>query len=447
MQDEKMGTKSIPKLMLELSIPSIIAQIINVLYNIVDRIYIGRMEGVGDLALTGVGVTFPILMIISAFTGFAGAGGAPLAAIELGKKEKENAEKILGNSTFLLLVFSIILMFFFFIFQKPLLYMFGASDNTIEYAIQYLSIYLFGTVFVQLSVGLNPFISCQGQAKIAMLSVLIGAIINIVLDPIFIFYFNLGVKGAAIATILSQFCSAVWVVKFLTSKKSIMCIKLNNMKPNNDIIKKIASLGISPFIMASTESLITIVLNSGLQKYGGDLYVGSMTILQSVMQLVFVPIQGFTQGVQPIISYNYGAKKHYRVKLTVRYMMIVSCTLTTIACLLTTRFPLVFGSLFTTKKELLEIVGKAMPIYMAGIFMFGMQMACQSTFLGLGQAKASLFLASLRKIILLMPLAIILPKFTNNVMSIYYAEPISDIISASTAFILFIILRKKILSD
>lgn len=442
-QNEKMGTMPIPKLMLQLAIPSIIAQIINVLYNIIDRIYIGHMKDVGDLALTGVGVTFPIIMIISAFSYFVGAGGAPLAAIQLGKQEKAKAEKILGNGTVLLLIFSILLTLFFFQFQRPLLSLFGASEQTMTYAIDYLSLYLLGTIFVQISLGLNPFISSQGQAKIAMLSVLIGAITNIVLDPIFIFYFNMGVKGAALATVISQALSAIWIIVFLASKKSAIQIKLPYLKPSFPIIMSIASLGISPFIMMSTESFINIVFNNSLQEYGGDLYVGSMTILQSVMQLVVIPIQGFTQGVQPIISYNYGAGKLDRVNITIKYTLSISLLLTCIACLLTTQFPMAFGQLFTNKEELLHIVTKMMPIFMSGIFLFGLQMGCQSTFLGLGEAKISLFLAVLRKIILLIPLVLILPRIFHTVTSIYYAEPISDIISALTAFIAFLLLRRK----
>lgn len=442
-QDEKMGTTPIPKLMLQLAIPSIIAQIINVLYNIIDRIYIGHMKEVGDLALTGVGVTFPIIMMISAFSYFVGAGGAPLAAIQLGKQQKEKAEQILGNGTTLLLIFSILLTLFFFQFQRPLLTLFGASDQTMPYAIDYLSLYLLGTIFVQVSLGLNPFISSQGQAKTAMLSVLIGAITNIVLDPIFIFYFNMGVKGAALATIISQALSAIWIIVFLTSNKSAIKIRYRHLKPNLPIIISIASLGISPFIMMSTESFINIVFNNTLQIYGNDLYVGSMTILQSVMQLVVIPIQGFTQGVQPIISYNYGAGKLERVNKTIKYTLSISLLLTCISCILTTQFPMIFGQLFTNKEELLHIVTKMMPIFMSGIFLFGLQMGCQSTFLGLGEAKISLFIAVLRKIILLIPLVLILPKIFHSVTSIYYAEPISDIISALTAFVAFLILKRK----
>lgn len=444
--EQRLGTLPIPKLMISLAIPSVIAQIINVLYNIVDRIYIGHMADVGDIALTGVGVTFPIIMLISAFSYFVGSGGAPLASIQLGRQNKEKAEQILGNGTSLLILFSIVLTLFFFFFKTPLLYLFGASNSTIIYANDYLDIYLLGTIFVQLSLGLNLFISSQGQAKTAMLSVLIGAVTNIVLDPIFIFGLHMGVRGAAIATVISQAFSAIWVVSFLTSKRSAIRIRLRYLKPDFEIVKHIASLGISPFIMQSTESLINIVLNHSLQLYGGDIYVGSITIIQSVMQLIVVPIQGFTQGVQPIISYNFGASQFDRVKKTFFYTVITTFLLTTLSCILTTKFPTFFARFFTDKESLIFIVGEVMPIFMSGIFMFGIQMGCQTAFMGLGQAKISLFLALLRKVILLVPLAILLPLIYGTVTSIYYAEPISDILSATIAGILFFVTRKKILS-
>ena len=444
--EQRLGTLPIPKLMISLAIPSVIAQIINVLYNIVDRIYIGHMADVGDIALTGVGVTFPIIMLISAFSYFVGSGGAPLASIQLGRQNKEKAEQILGNGTSLLILFSIVLTLFFFFFKTPLLYLFGASNSTIIYANDYLDVYLLGTIFVQLSLGLNLFISSQGQAKTAMLSVLIGAVTNIVLDPIFIFGLHMGVRGAATATVISQAFSAIWVVSFLSSKRSVIRIRLRYLKPDFEIVKHIASLGISPFIMQSTESLINIVLNHSLQLYGGDIYVGSMTIIQSVMQLIVVPIQGFTQGVQPIISYNFGASQFERVKKTFFYTVITTFLLTTLSCILTTKFPTFFARFFTDKESLIFIVGEVMPIFMSGIFMFGIQMGCQTAFMGLGQAKISLFLALLRKVILLVPLAILLPLIYGTVTSIYYAEPISDILSATIAGILFFVTRKKILS-
>ena len=305
---------------------------------------------------------------------------------------------------------------------------------------------MLGTIFVQLSLGLNLFISSQGQAKTAMLSVLIGAVTNIVLDPIFIFGLHMGVRGAAIATVISQAFSAIWVVSFLTSKRSAIRIRLRYLKPDFEILKHIASLGISPFIMQSTESLINLVLNHSLQLYGGDIYVGSMTIIQSIMQLIVVTIQGFTQGVQPIISYNFGASQLDRVKKTFFYTVITTFLLTTLSCILTTKFPTFFARFFTDKESLIFIVGEVMPIFMSGIFMFSIQIGCQTAFMGLGQAKISLFLALLRKVILLVPLAILLPLIFGTVTSIYYAEPISDILSATMAGILFLVTRKKILS-
>lgn len=444
-KDTRLGTESIPKLMFQLAVPSVVAQLINVLYNIVDRIYIGRIPEVGHLALTGVGVTFPILTLISAFSSFVGAGGAPLAAISLGKGEHKRAEQILGNSFSMLLIFSVALTMIFQLSKEPLLYMFGASDNTIGYAVDYITIYLWGTIFVQIALGLNLFITSQGQARTAMLSVLIGAVINIILDPICIFVLDMGVQGAAIATVFSQAVSAAWVLHFLYSQKSSIRIRSCYMKLSGKIVKSISMLGVSPFIMSATESAISIVLNHGLQTYGGDLYVGSMTILQSVMQLLSIPIGGFTQGVQPIISYNFGAEKFDRVKKTAKLLISFTFLLSFSFTLLTLLFPGAFGALFTSQTELLDLVKKVMPIYMFGMLIFGLQNGCQSIFLGLGQAKISIFLALLRKVFLLIPLAIILPRFFG-VMGIYYSEPIADITSATTAIILFLVSIRKILS-
>ena len=430
-QDGRLGTEKIGKLMLELALPSVLAQIVNVLYNIVDRIYIGRIPDVGSLALTGVGVTFPIITIISAFAGFASGGGAPLAAIALGQKNRERAEKILGSSTSLLLFFSVLLMAFFFVFQTPLLYLFGASDNTIGYASTYISIYLVGTVFVELAVGLNTFISCQGHARTAMCSVLIGAVVNIGLDPVFIFVLHMGVSGAALATVLSQALSAAWVLRFLTSKKSGIRLSLRTMKPDFAILGSVMALGISPFIMSATESAITIVMNHGLQTYGGDLYVGSMTILQSVLQ--------------PIISYNFGAGQFDRVRQTIRRMIAITFTATFVYVVFAMLRPALFAGLFTTDPELIAIVAKVLPVYIAGMAIFGLQSGVQSSFLGLGQAKISLFIALLRKVILLIPLALILPHFFG-VMGVYYAEPIADVCSVVTAVTLFLCNIWKILS-
>lgn len=444
-REKRLGTAPLGKLIFQLALPGILAQLINVLYNMVDRMYIGHIPEAGATALTGLGVCLPIIVLISAFSAFAGMGGAPLAAIQLGRGDKGRAEKILGNATTMLITCSIVLTIFFSIFKEPILYAFGASEETIGYALDYINIYLVGTIFVQLALGLNTYISCQGNAKIAMFSVLIGAVLNIVLDPIFIFSMNMGVKGAALATIISQAVSAIWVVSFLISKKSVIRIKKENLKPDWKIVGSVCALGISPFVMQSTEALVTIVLNSGLQKYGGDLYVGSLTILQSVMQLTIVPVNGMTQGVQPVISYNYGAGNFERVKKTFKIVLIADLTVTVVACLLTQFIPGVFASIFTDEAPLIALVEEVMPIFFAGIWIFGVQMACQSTFMGMGQAKVSLFLALLRKIILLIPLAMILPKFFD-VQGIYYAEPVADIVAALTTGVVFLVMSKKLLS-
>ena len=446
MKENKLGAAPLGKLMVSLAVPAVAAQLINVLYNIVDRIYIGHIAGYGDLALTGVGVTFPIITLISAFSAFAGMGGAPLASIQLGKGNYERAEKILGNSAGMLVIFSVFLTLFFSVFKTPILYAFGASDATIPYALSYISIYLAGTIFVQFALGLNMFISGQGAAKTAMLSVLIGAVINICLDPILIFAMGMGVKGAAVATVISQAVSAAWVVRFLTSKKSVLRLRGKNMHLKRDIVGQIAGLGVSPFIMQSTESLVSITLNSGLQKYGGDIYVGTMSIMTSVMQFIIIPIQGITQGVQPIISYNYGAGNKDRVKGAFTRLILVSLAGTMVLGGIAVLAPEVYAGIFTSNKELEALTCQVMPVYFLGITIFGIQAACQGTFLALGQARVSLFIALLRKIILLIPLAVILPRFMG-VIGIYRAEPIADILSVVTTGILFYITAKNILRN
>jgi putative MATE family efflux protein len=435
--DEKLGCAPLGRLMLGMALPSVAAQLINVLYNIVDRVYLGHIPGYGELALTGVGVTAPILMVISAFSAFVGMGGAPQASMKLGKKKYDEAEKILGSSVMLLLVFSVVLTVVFQVIKTPVLYAFGASDNTILYAREYITIYLCGTVFVQLSLGLNTYISGQGSARVAMLSVLIGAIINIALDPVFIFALNMGVGGAALATVLSQAVSAVWVLRFLTSDKSVIRIRRKYIRFDRSTMLGIASLGISPFIMQSTESIVMITLNSGLQKYGGDLYVGTMSIMTSIMQLIIVPVQGFTNGVQPIISYNYGAGNISRVKGTFVRMLCVSLAGTILLAGSVVLSPRMFAVLFSSNEELISLTCRYMPVYFFGIIIFGIQVSCQSTFLALGQAKVSLFIALLRKVVLLIPLAVILPKFMG-VAGIYRAEPVADILSVTVTSILFI---------
>ncbi|MBP3588569.1 MAG: MATE family efflux transporter [Clostridia bacterium] len=444
---ELLATAPLWPLMLKLALPAVVAQLVNLLYNIVDRIYIGRMPETGQLALTGLGLTFPVILSISAFSAMVGSGGAPIAAIFLGKQDKDSAQKVLGNGVFLLLVFSVCLTTLFYAVKKPLLYLVGASDQTFAYADQYLSIYLVGTLFVLLSMGLNQFISCQGKSKIAMLSILIGAGCNILLDPLFIFVLDMGIRGAALATVLSQAASALWIVAFLCSKKSQLRISLPNLRPRADMLRRIAALGISPFIMQITESAISLVLNNGLQTYGGDLYVGSMTILNSVMQIAFSLNNGFAGGVQSIISYNYGARNFDRVKQTFRRMIATTFLMGAVFSLSVDLFPTVYAGLFTDNPELIALTAKVLPLFTAGMWIFGVQTGCQNTFLGLGQAKISLFFALLRKVLLLIPLALLLPRLGLGVWGVYLAEPIADVLSASCIGITFLFSYKKILSE
>ena len=444
-REEKMASSPIGSLVVSMAFPAILAQLINILYSIIDRIYIGHMKDVGAAALTGVGVTFCITVFISAFSGFINSGAAPLAAIWLGKKDREHAEKILGNSVTFLVICTVVLMGFFYAFQKPLLYMFGASDATIGYAVDYISIYLIGTIFVEFALGLNAFIICQSQSRIAMYSVLIGAVANIILDPIFIFAFGLGVKGAQLAIFFTLALRDLWFFAFLMGKKTTLKIRRSCLRLEKDILFSIFSLGISPFIMRATESFISIVLNHGLQTYGGDLYVGSMTIMQSVMQIFSAPIGGFTQGISPVISYNYGAGNFKRVREVYRWMIGACFVFMLISTASTILFPEWYASFFTDDAELIALVGKTMPVFMFGMSIFGLQNGIQPTFLALGQAKISLFIAVFRKIILLIPLAIVLPRFFG-VMGVYYSEPVSDIISATTASVLFCCNIRKMLS-
>lgn len=442
-KEELLKSGPIFKTMLVMGIPTFVAQFINLMYNIVDRVYIGHISDCGAQALTGVGVCFPIITFISAFTSLIGMGGAPLAGIALGAGNREKAEKILGNSFSALILVSVVLTIVFQLIKKPFLYMFGASDATYLYAGPYLSIYLVGTIFVMISMGLNTYITTQGAATTAMFSIIIGAAVNMILDPIFIFALDMGVKGAAYATVISQAISAIWVLHFLTGKKATLRIKRENLGLDIHILMSICALGISPFIMGATESLISVVFNSGAQKYGGDLYVGSITILQSVMQMISVPMNGFASGVQPIISYNYGAKNMERVKKSsftlIGITFMSSCVLTLICMTI----PGKIAGLFTTDVKLIDICSSVLPIFMAGMLVFGLQSGCQNSFLSLGKAKQSLFFALLRKVILLTPLALILPGITNSVMGLYYAEPISDVISAVCCVIVFTITLKR----
>lgn len=440
-----LGTESIGKLMLRLSIPTIAAQLVNLLYNIVDRMYVGRIEGIGSLALAGLGVTFPIIMLISAFAQLAGMG-APRASISMGAGNYKQAEKYLGNSALLLVIFSVILSVVFFFTKDSILMIFGASENTLPYASEYISVYLIGTIFVQLTLGLNMFITNQGFTKTSMLTVCIGAVLNIILDPVFIFVFNMGVKGAALATIISQAVSCIWVLKFLTGKKTILKLKLSLLKPDKRIIISILTLGISPFVMQATECLIQLTFNKGMITYGNDMYVAIMSVLFSIMQLVWMPLSGFSQGVQPIISFNFGAKNIERVKKTFRMQFTASVIFSLAAVALVELFPSVFLGLFTNDTELIAKGSSALRLFMAGMSIMGAQNACQQTFIALGEAKTSMFLACLRKIILLFPLALIIPIITGlGVWGLFLAEPVSDVTAVCVTVTMFAFRSKKLL--
>lgn len=436
------------KLLARLAVPTVAAQIINMLYNIVDRIYIGHIPNIGAMALTGVGVCMPLIMIVSAFAALVGNGGAPRATIYMGKGDKASAEKTLGNCFLAQIIISIILTIILLVWNRSFLLAFGASENTIDYAVDYMNIYALGTIFVQLTLGMNAFITAQGFAKTGMLSVLIGAITNIILDPVLIFGFGMGVQGAALATILSQALSCIWVVSFLFGKKTFLRIKKGNIGLNPKIILPCLSLGLSFFIMQASESVISVCFNSSLLKYGGDIAVGAMTILTSVMQFAMLPLQGLGQGAQPIISYNYGAGNAGRVKGAFKLLLKSSLCYSTLLWLCIMLFPQLFAAMFTTDPELLSFTKNALRIYMAVMLIFGIQMACQMTFTSLGNAKASITVAVMRKFILLIPLIYIMPHiFTaDQTMAVYMAEPIADVIAVTFTAVLFKFQFKKALA-
>ena len=444
--NSSLGTAPVTKLILKLAIPTVLAQLVNLLYNIVDRIYVGRIPEIGSLSLAGLGVTFPIILLVSAFAMLAGMGGASRAAVSMGAKDNDTAEKILGNSTMLLIIFSVVLSVVFFFTKDYILLRFGASPSTLRYASEYITIYLCGTIFVQLALGLNMFITNQGFTKTRMLTVCIGAVLNIVLDPIFIYGLGMNVKGAALATIISQAVSCLWVVKFLSGKKSIIKIKLKNLLLKKDIVVSIISLGISPFIMQATECLIQLTFNNGMLKYGDDAYVALMSILFSLMQLIWMPLQGFSQGAQPVIGYNYGAGQTDRVKKAFKVQFTVNLTFSIVAIGMVELFPKLFIGLFTNDPNLISIGTNTTRLFLAGMAVMGAQSACQQTFLALGEAKVSMFLACLRKVILLFPLALILPHVANlGVWGLLMAEPISDVIAAVCTTVMFYFRSKTLL--
>ena len=444
-KEADLGNGPIGSLLFKLALPAIVAQIINVMYNMVDRMYIGHIKDIGPDALTGVGVTMPLIMAISAFAALVSMGGAPRASIMMGKGEKDNAEKILGNCTTMLVLMALVLTAVILIFGQPLLLMFGASENTIGYAWDYMKIYAIGTIFVQISLGLNAFINAQGFAMTGMYTVAIGAVCNIILDPIFIFGFHMGVQGAALATILSQAVSFVWVLVFLTSKKSTLRIRVKNLKLSAPVILPSIGLGVSPFIMQFTESVISVCFNTSLQRYGGDIAVGAMAVLTSVMQFCMLPLQGLTQGAQPIISFNYGAGKLERVKKAFRLLLAASLCYSTLLWAIAMFLPQAFIAIFTSDPELTSYTVWAIRIYMAASLLFGIQIACQQTFIALGNAVTSVFLALLRKVILLIPLIFILPLFlTNKPFGVFLAEPVADTISVTVTGLLFLRQYRKL---
>ena len=446
-ENDFLGTEPVGKLLLKLALPTVAAQLINMLYNIVDRIYIGHIPKVGSLALTGVGVCMPIIMIVSAFAALVSTGGAPRASIAMGKGDKESAENILGNCFSMQIIVSVILTAVLLIWNRSFLMAFGASENTIQYAVDYMNIYAIGTIFVQLTLGMNAFITAQGFAKTGMFSVLIGAVINIVLDPILIFGFDMGVKGAALATIISQTCSCIWVLAFLFGKKTTLRIQRKYLWLKPSIFLPTLALGLATFIMQASESIISVCFNSSLLKYGGDIAVGAMTILTSVMQFAMLPLQGLGQGAQPIISYNYGAGNAGRVKSAFKLLLKVSLCYSTILWGAVMLFPDVFAGMFTTEADLIVFTRPALRIYMAVMLIFGIQMACQMTFNALGRAVESIVVAVMRKFILLLPLIYIMPLLfsSNKTMAVYLAEPAADLLAVTFTAILFTVRFKKAL--
>lgn len=450
MQQDKdfLGKEPVGRLLLRLALPTVAAQVINMLYNIVDRIYIGHIPHIGAAALTGVGVCMPLIMIVSAFAALIGYGGAPRASIFMGKKQQEEAERTLGNCFIAQIVISVLLTIALLLWNRDFLLAFGASENTVDYGTEYMNLYALGTIFVQLTLGMNSFITAQGFAKTGMLSVLIGAVANIILDPIFIFGLNMDVRGAALATVISQAMSCAWVLAFLFGKRTFWKIRRKNLKLQGRVIAPCLALGVSVFIMQASESVISVCFNSSLLKYGGDVAVGAMTILTSVMQFAMLPLQGLGQGAQPIISYNYGAKDKGRVREAFRKLLKVSMIYATLLWLVVMLVPQAFAALFTSDAELAAFTQNALRAYMAVMLLFGIQMACQMTFNALGKAKESILVAVMRKFILLLPLIYIMPQLwkSNQTMAVYLAEPAADVLAVTFTAILFSVQFKKSLA-
>lgn len=443
---EFLGTEPVGRLLFKLSVPAVVAQMINMLYNIVDRIYIGHMPGDGSLALTGVGVCMPIIMIVTAFAALVSSGGAPRASIFMGKKDLDTAEKILGGCFALQVILSVILTVVLLVFNKSFLMAFGASENTISYATAYMNIYAVGTIFVQLTLGMNAFITAQGNAKTGMMTVIIGAVCNIVLDPIFIYGFHLGVRGAAMATVISQAVSCIWAISFLCGKRTLLRLKPGNFLAGPKVVLPCIALGLATFIMQGSESVISVCFNSSLLKYGGDTAVGAMTILSSVMMFAMLPLQGLGQGAQPISSYNYGARNVDRVKKTFRLLLICSFTYAVVLWAALELFPQVFAGIFTSDPELRSYAARVLRIYCGALFMMGIQMACQMTFVSMGKAVCSIIVAVVRKFVLLIPLIYIVPHLVaDQTIGVYLAEPVADFLAVTFTVILFTVQFKKAL--
>ena len=449
MQDKEfLGTAPVGRLLAKLAIPTVLAQLVNMLYNIVDRIYIGRMPLDGDLALTGVGLCMPIILIVAAFAALVGGGGAPRASIFMGQKRTEEAEEAMGGCFTLLIAVSLVLTAALLLWNRPFLMAFGGSPNTIEYAAAYMNIYALGTVFVQLTLGMNAYISAQGFTRVSMISVIIGAACNIVLDPLFIYALDMGVRGAALATILSQAISCAWVLRFLFGKKTFLRLRGKYLRIRWKVVAPCLALGLASFIMQSSESVISMCFNASLQTYGGDIAVGAMTILTAVMQFAMLPLQGLGQGAQPILSYNYGAGNKERVKKAFFCLLKVSLTYSVILWGLVELFPHVFASIFTPKAELIAFSARALRIYMGGVVIFGIQVACQMAFISLGKALSSIIVAVVRKFVLLLPLIYIVPHFVaDKTMGVYLAEPIADILAVLFTAILFTFQFRKVLKE
>lgn len=426
---------SVARNIIELALPMTIAQLINVLYNVVDRIYIGRIPGDGKVALTGLGLTFPIITIITAFANLIGMGGTPLSSIERGKGNNEKAEKIMSNSFTMLLILGIVLTIVGLLVKKPILYLFGASDINFPYADSYISIYLLGTIFVMMGLGLNSYINAQGFAKVGMLSVALGAVINLVLDPIFIYMLEMGVSGAAWATVISQFCSCIWILRFLTGKQTILKLRKKDMKLDSKIVKRILGLGSSGFVMAITNSSVQVVCNATLSVFGGDLYIGVMTVINSIREIVMMPVQGITSGAQPVMSYNYGAKAYKRVITGIKFSTIVCVVYATLAWMMVHFFGSFFIKIFNNESDLVKVAVPALATYFFGFFMMSFQFAGQSTFVALGKSKQAVFFSIFRKVIIVVPLTILLPRMGYGVTGVFMAEPISNFIGGIACYV------------